>query len=135
RVKTILYTTLSRIDDLAHYDEYKEEVVKLEKYLERNWASIKPLKQRNLPVTDGIGVCESGHRPFSYRMKHQGRGFTKKGARNLAAVISARRNGTFLEILTTELPAFQEEVSDPFKNAVRNALKKAKVQPSIGALS
>src|SRR5699024_7558522 len=80
RVKTILYTTLSRIDDLAHYDEYKEEVVKLEKYLERNWASIKPLKQRNLPVTDGIGVCESGHRPFSYRMKHQGRGFTKKGA-------------------------------------------------------
>jgi len=135
RVKTILYTTLSRIDDLAHYDEYKEEVVKLEKYLERNWASIKPLKQRNLPVTDGIGVCESGHRPFSYRMKHQGRGFTKKGAGNLAAVISARRNGTFLEILTTELPAFQEEVSDPFKNAVRNALKKAKVQPSIGALS
>src|SRR5699024_12782008 len=47
----------------------------------------------------------------------------------------SRRNGTFLEILTTELPAFQEEVSDPFKNAVRNALKKAKVQPSIGALS
>src|SRR5699024_10984982 len=97
--------------------------------------SIKPLANRDLPVSKGIGVCESGHRPFSYRMKHQGRGFIKKGAGNLAAVISARRNGTFLEILTTELPAFKDEVTHLFKNAVRNALKKVKVQPSNGALS
>ena len=67
-------------------------------------------------------------------MKHQGRGFTKKGAGNLAAVISARRNGSFLRILTTELPVFKEEVTDQFKSAVRNALKKGKVQPSQGAV-
>src|SRR5699024_7702260 len=101
--------------------------------IQRNWDSIKPLKMRELPVQKGLGVCESNHRPFSYRMKHQGRGFTRKGAGNLAAVISARRNGTFLEILTTELPAFQEEVTDRFRYAVRNALKKGKVQPSQGA--
>ena len=135
RVKSILDTTLSRIDNLAHYDAYEEEVRKLENYLDRNWSSIKPLANRDLPVSKGIGVCESGHRPFSYRMKHQGRGFTRKGAGNLAAVISARRNGTFLEILTTELPAFKDEVTHLFKNAVRNALKKVKVQPSNGALS
>lgn len=68
-------------------------------------------------------------------MKHQGRGFSKKGAGNLAAVISAHRNGTFLEILTTELPAFKEEVTDLFRSAVRNALKRGKVQPSQGAVT
>lgn len=62
-------------------------------------------------------------------------GLLKKGAGNLAAVISARRNGTFLEILTTELPAFKEEVTDQFRSAVRNALKKGQVQPSQGAVS
>lgn len=135
KVQAVLHTTLSRIDDVEKETIYIEEVIKLEKYIKRNWTSIKPLRMRDLPVQKGLGVCESNHRPFSYRMKRQGRGFTKKGAGNLAAVISARRNGTFLEILTTVLPVFKEEVSDPFKDAVRRALKKSKVQPSRGAVS
>lgn len=134
QVETILHTTLSRIPADEKEAESIEHVYKLEQYIQRNWDSIKPLKMRELPVQKGLGVCESNHRPFSYRMKHQGRGFTRKGAGNLAAVISARRNGTFLEILTTELPAFQEEVTDRFRYAVRNALKKGKVQPSQGAV-
>lgn len=135
QVEAILHTTLSRIDDDDTEADYIENVYKLEKYIQRNWVSIKPLKMRNLPVQKGLGVCESNHRPFSYRMKHQGRGFTKRGAGNLAAVISARRNGNFLEILTNELPAFKEEVTDQFRSAVRNVLKKGKVQPSQGAVS
>lgn len=135
KVDAVLHTTLSRIDDDKKEADYIEAVLKLEKYIQRNWVSIKPLKMRNLPVQKGLGVCESNHRPFSYRMKHQGRGFSKKGAGNLAAVISARRNGTFIEALTTELPALKEEVSDQFRYAVRNALKKVKVQPSQGAVS
>jgi len=136
QIEAILHTTLSRIDEDNKEKEadYIENVYKLEKYIQRNWSSLKPLRMRTLPVQKGLGVCESNHRPFSYRMKHQGRGFTKKGAGNLAAVISARRNGTFLEILTTRLPAFKEEVTDPFKSAVRNALKKGRVQPSQGAV-
>lgn len=135
RVESLLHTALSRIDEPEKEEEYEDEIIKLGNYLKRNWASIKPLKKRELPVEKGIGVCESGHRPFSYRMKHQGRGFSKRGAGNLAAVISARRNGTFLEALATELPVFKEEVSDKFRNAVRNALKKSKPQPSKGAVS
>ena len=135
KIHAILHTTLSRINDSEKEADYSEAVVKLEKYIERNWESIKPLKMRDLPVQKGLGVCESNHRPFSYRMKHQGRGFSKKGAGNLAAVISARRNKTFLKILTTELPAFKEESTDRFKYAVRTALKKVKAQPSKGAVS
>lgn len=135
KIRAILHTTLSRINDDEKEADYSEAVVKLEKYIERNWESIKPLKMRDLPVQKGLGVCESNHRPFSYRMKQQGRGFSKKGAGNLAAVISARRNKTFLKILMTELPAFKEEPTDRFKYAVRTALKKVKAQPSKGAVS
>jgi len=135
KVEAILHTTLSRIKEDEKEADYIDNVYKLEKYIKRNWNSIKPLKKRNLPIRKGLGVCESNHRPFSYRMKHQGRGFTKKGAGNLAAIISARRNGIFLEILSTELPAFKEEVTDQFKSAVRNALKKGNVQSSQGAVS
>ena len=135
QIEAVLDTTLSRIQADEKEVESIENVYKLEKYIQRNWDSIKPMKMRDLPVQKGLGVCESNHRPFSYRMKHQGRGFTKKGAGNLAAVISARRNGSFLEILTTELPAFKEEVTDRFRYAVRNALKKGNVQPSQGAVS
>lgn len=134
QIEAILHTTLSRIDEDEKEADFIENVYKLEKYIQRNWESIEPLKMRDLPVQKGLGVCESNHRPFSYRMKHQGRGFTKKGAGNLAAVISARRNGSFLEILTTELPTFKEEVTDQFRSAVRNALKKGQVQPSQGAI-
>ncbi len=135
QVEALLHTASSRLDDPEKEAEYQEDIIRLGDYLKRNWASIRPLKQRQLPVTKGIGVCESGHRPFSYRMKHQGRGFSKEGAGNLAAVISARRNKTFLKALSTEFPVLEEEVSDAFRYAVRNALKKTKAQPSQGAIS
>lgn len=135
QVEALLHTASSRLDDPEKEAEYQEDIIRLGDYLKRNWASIRPLKQRQLPVTKGIGVCESGHRPFSYRMKHQGRGFSKEGAGNLAAVISARRNKTFLKALSTEFPVLEEEVSDAFRYAVRNALKKTKTQPSQGAIS
>lgn len=135
QIEAVIHTTLSRIDDDTNEEDYVEHIYKLEKYIQRNWDSLKPLHMRDLPIQKGLGVCESNHRPFSYRMKHQGRGFSKKEAGNLAAVILARRNGTFLESLTTELPVFKEEVTDQFKSAVRNALKKGKSQPSTGAVS
>lgn len=53
----------------------------------------------------------------------------------MAAIISARRNGSLLEILTTKLPVLKEEVNNHFKSAVRNALKKGKIQPSRGVVS
>lgn len=132
-VEAIIATTESRIkgnDEKA--TEYKEELSKLKAYLYRNWDSLKPLKMRNLPVNRGLGVCESNHRPYSYRMKRQGRGFSAKGAGNVAAIISARKNGTFLRALTEKIPELLTELRPEFKGAVRAALKKSKTKPSIG---
>lgn len=132
RVQRVLATTESRIDDDEKRAEYEEQLRLLEAYLSRNWDSIHPLRLRNLPVKKGIGVCESNHRPFSYRMKRQGRGFSSKGAGNLAAIISSRKNGTFLTALKTELPAFRQVITPEFKGAVKAVLKKV-TRPSIGA--
>ncbi|GAB2501831.1 ISLre2-like element ISLca4 family transposase [Alkalibacterium psychrotolerans] len=132
-VETVIATTESRIkgnDEKAN--EYKEELSKLKAYLDRNWDSLKPLKMRDLPINKGIGVCESNHRPYSYRMKRQGRGFSAKGAGNIAAIISARKNGTFLKALTDKLPELSAKLQPEFKGAVRAALKKSKSRPSIG---
>ncbi|WP_161879815.1 ISLre2 family transposase [Alkalibacterium sp. MB6] len=132
-VETILTTAESRIDpkDLKA-KEYQEELRKLRAYLNRNWESLKPLSMRALPITKGIGVCESNHRPYSYRMKRQGRGFSAKGAGNVAAIISARKNGTFLKSLTDQLPELSTPFEPEFKGALRAALKKRKHRPSIG---
>ncbi|SDK91831.1 hypothetical protein SAMN04488098_10875, partial [Alkalibacterium thalassium] len=68
---------------------------------------------------------------YSYRMKRQGRGFSAKGAGNLASIISARKNGTLLEALRAELPAFEQTIVPEFKGAVRAVLKKIN-RPSVG---
>jgi len=133
-VEIVWDTALSRASLEENGKEIREELVLLKNYLARNWESIRPLKMRNVPVDNGIGICESNHRPFSYRMKHQGRGFKAEGAGNLASVISARKNRTLLKALTTELPVFKEEVTPKFKGAVRAALKRQRTQPSRGAV-
>jgi hypothetical protein len=131
RVLSVLATTESRIEDEETRTEKEEHLRLLGAYLERNWESICPLKMRDLPVQNGIGICESNHRPYSYRMKRQGRGFSAKGAGNLASIISARKNGTLLEALRAELPAFEQTIVPEFKGAVRAVLKKIH-RPSIG---
>lgn len=132
-VEACLTTAESRInfnDEKA--SEYLEGLIKLKAYLHRNWDSLKPLTLRDLPVSKGLGICESNHRPYSYRMKRQGRGFSAKGAGNVAAIISARKNGTYLKALTDKIPDYLAELQQEFKGAVRAVLKKGKQTPSIG---
>lgn len=134
RVQTVLTTIQSRITHEAEeecMDDYEEDLRLLSQYLQRNWDDLKPLTLRGLPDVRGIGVCESNHRPYSYRMKRQGRGFSAYGAGNIAAIISARKNGTFVQALTDVLPGLKEKPTREFKGAVKAALKKVKV-PSIG---
>lgn len=131
-VYTVLTTAESRITDKEKAGEYTENVEKLKRYIERNWESLKPIQMRNLPTQNGIGICESNHRPYSYRLKRQGRGFSAKGAGNIAAILSARKNQTFLTALTETMPEITQEIGKDFKGAVRAVLKKQKIQPSIG---
>ncbi|SEI47523.1 hypothetical protein SAMN04488113_1011, partial [Alkalibacterium gilvum] len=53
-------------------------------------------------------------------------------AGNVAAIISARKNGTFLKALTDKLPELSTKLQPEFKGAVKAALKKVKPQASIG---
>lgn len=79
-------------------------------------------------------VCESNHRPYSYRMKRQNRGFSQKGAGNLAAIILARKNGSFFQALTETIPAFKQDFIPDFKGIVRTLLKKHKPRKSVGVI-
>jgi hypothetical protein len=73
----------------------REEIDLLRAYLERNWAYMKPALLRGLTDKQcGYGSCESLHRPYSYRMKHQGRTWLLKGASAMVHVIDRLRNGT-----------------------------------------
>lgn len=68
----------------------------LSKYLERNWPYINPFYNRNINVPKvGLGICESKHRPYSYRMKHQGRSWCKNGAHNMIKLITHKQNGEY----------------------------------------
>ena len=101
RVRAVLDTMLAIAWDHDDKDEV-EQTRLLAAYLERNWPYLKPFRLRNLPAKvkqSGIGVCESNHRPYTYRMKKQGRSWSKEGAGNVIWAIDAISNQTFDEVL------------------------------------
>ena len=80
-----------------------EDCYRLRGYLSRNWKFIKPIAERELGVNmNGIGVSESTHRPFSYRMKRQGRTWKKKGGNAIAHIISEKKNERFDDVFDFE---------------------------------
>ena len=73
----------------------------LKGYVSRNWQFMRPFYLRQLSASrSGIGVCESNHRPFSYRMKRQGRSWGKIGGNAIAHLIDARKNDSLREALS-----------------------------------
>jgi hypothetical protein len=88
----VLYdTTLS----LCETDEQEEELEYLRKYITRNRLYLKPFEKR--PSLEDfervLGTCESNHRLYTYRMKKQGKYWSREGALAMAKLISAKRNG------------------------------------------
>ena len=63
-VESVCATAESRLIDIPEESKAirKDQIKKLKKYLYRNWKYIKSFKQRDLPLSDGTGVCETGHR-------------------------------------------------------------------------
>ncbi|MCC4500335.1 ISLre2 family transposase [Limosilactobacillus reuteri] len=101
KVRVVLDTMLAiALDD--EIEAEKEQTELLEKYLKRNWPYLKPFRLRDLPdeiKRSGIGVCESNHRPYTYRMKKQGRTWGKEGAGNVVWAIDAISNEDFDDVL------------------------------------
>lgn len=99
RKRDVLLTTLESCcetqEQLYHY-------TKLKGYLYRNWPYLKPYHLRNLPKKkQGIGIMESRHRSFTYRMKNQGK-YWGRGLEGMIQLIASEKNQTIKSIFLQE---------------------------------
>lgn len=127
---SLLDTTESRLTHNSDDDEsYLENIDKLRNYLRRNWQYIVPFEENK---DKSLGICESGHRLYAYRMKKQGKTWSKKGAENMSAIITAIKNGHLEEAYFKDVDykGYQELLGEEIKGAVREALKKVKSDSS-----
>lgn len=117
RVELLLDTAESYLEQ----EEHLERLGEVRSYLTRNWCWLQPLKDRDLPVRDGVGVCESGHRYYTNRMKRQGRNWTRRGAENMATLLVSIRNGEFESLYraTVSEPVFREEIAMSVSKALK----------------
>ncbi|NQN50571.1 hypothetical protein HPA16_09535 [Streptococcus suis] len=86
------------------------------------WEAIKPLKLRDLGVSDGVGTCESGHQFYSYRIKKQGRNWKKRGVSHLVTIMTAQKNGTFEALYRSSSPhqIFSDKVAISMRQVLKN---------------
>lgn len=82
RVRLVLDTAESLIED----DVRREEFGKFAQRLLRDFAYTKPPQLRGLSKA-GIGVMETQHRKLTYRMKKQGKYWSRKGATTMSKLI------------------------------------------------
>ncbi len=123
RVEVVLDTILST----ARNELQEEQTHLLKAYLERNWLYLASMEQRGLESqAKVIGTCESNHRTYSYRMKHQGRRWGKKGGSCMVKILTGLKNADLREAMSAREDCFSHIPSQKFHGAVRNALKKAK---------
>ena len=123
RVEVVLDTILST----ARNELQEEQTHLLKAYLERNWLYLASMEQRGLESqAKVIGTCESNHRTYSYRMKHQGRRWGKKGGSCMLKILTGLKNADLQEAMSARAECFSHAPSTKFHGAVRNALKKAK---------
>ncbi len=95
-----VFDTMESIASDGSADEM-EHLRQLKAYVHRNWQFMRPFYLRQLSAyRSGIGVCESNHRPFSYRMKRQGCSWRKIGGNAIAHLIDARKNDSLKEALS-----------------------------------
>ena len=113
---------LDTLESGLETDKQLEKVQELRGYLTKNWAAIKPINQRSVGVTDGVGICESGHRYYTNRLKKQGRNWTKEGAENMSILLLALRNGDFEERYRSQ--ATIQPLSEELQTSASKLLKK-----------
>jgi len=124
------------LDTAESQAETPEEIVhvqKLRQYVARNWISLAPLKLRKIPVAaSGIGACESNHRIYSYRMKKQGRHWSRTGGTAMVKVITAIRNKELDQAFVGWASGFTAPVSRTFRGTMRRVMRKIPFQTHVG---
>ncbi|MGM0124137.1 hypothetical protein IGI37_002806 [Enterococcus sp. AZ194] len=122
KVVVALDTAASLLVDEQDTEKNRESLRLLENYLTRNWKWLQPFEQRNLAgIQKCIGTCESNHRVYSYRMKRQGRYWTKSGAEAMVRVISSIKNKEIEQCLMTDYAPAEPE--DALKKRCQQALR------------
>lgn len=133
KVEMVLDTAESAIEE-GQAEKQQEQIRLLRGYLERNWEYLVPIAKRELgEELHGIGACESNHRPYSYRVKGQGKYWSKTGATNVVYVIQGLKNGTLDQAILEQMPAYQNQQSSTYRSALKAAHKKIPHQLHVGA--
>lgn len=84
--KELLKTVLDTVESLINDTEEFEKFTSFKQKMLRNFKDTKPPYLRGLS-SRGIGVMESQHRKITYRMKHRGMYWSKKGVYAMAKMI------------------------------------------------
>ena len=122
-VRACLDTAESLIEERE--ETYLEQVRLLRGYLTRNWVYVKSLEQRGIHDSNqSIGTIESTHRKMTYRMKRQGRLWSKAGAAAMIRVIDSLRN----QEMATWLNQYEEVSDDEVERQKQWKAMKRKVQ-------
>ncbi len=132
-VNVILDTAESKLIDDLDTPANRENLARLKSYIDRRWDDIKPFKMRNLPVIKAIGCCESNHRKYTYRLKGQGKYWSKPGAEGMLRIITCLKNQELEKWLSSEFNAssITALAKEELKQAIRDSLKKRR-EPHLG---
>lgn len=139
KVQVLMDTAESCLVEELDTVRNQEHVRKLRNYLDRHWEALCPFYQRNLPtgISKTLGTCESNHRQYTYRMKGQGKYWTKEGAEGMLRIIASLKNQELDEWFLSDLsPSLSlPEKSKREQAAVRVATSKKwnKGEAHIGA--
>jgi hypothetical protein len=128
-----LQVLLDTAEAQAETPEELVHVQKLRQYVRRNWISLAPLKVRKIAVSaSGMGACESNHRIYSYRMKKQGRHWSRAGGTAMVKVITAIRNQELDQAFAEWTQGFTAPVSRTFRGTMRRVMRKIPFQTHVG---
>lgn len=104
--------TAESIAAISENEALIEAVEKLIGYLDRNWPYMKPLALRGIEGNrKGLGSCETNHKPYTVRMKKQGRCWKVAGAYAVTTIIDNIKN----QLFTYHLSAYYN-----YKNICKN---------------
>lgn len=135
-----LMAILDTFESMGLSAKQQNHLAHLRAYLKRNWAYILSPHDRGFHGVGHLGSVESSHRAFTYRMKKQGKSWTKPGAQAMLGLIEARMNqslgsslATVLKTTTALSPRLTVPAAQSATLNLRTILRKAPVQPSCGA--
>lgn len=107
-------------------------------YLQRNWTYLRLLRTRGIHDENAcVGAIDSPYRKMTYRMKRQGRLWTKSGAGAMIRIIDSLRNNALNDWLNQYygLPDKLQENEYHWKKMKRAVLKKPVFSSRVGVFN